>query len=232
MSELNFWQNEGIIINGTRVYFQLAGILGDNLEIHETTGFMAGFRANYPCRHCLVHRSQLNDVHREEDCVLKDVDNYQVHASNIQPSKTGINERCTFNDVDGFHVTENPIVDVMHDLLEGVVQYDLALILYYIIFILKRFPPSQLNERLRGFNVGINDKNCKPPQLDENQLNNKKLQLSPAETLCLIRYIGLIIGDLIPPEYKKYWKLVCKLKKIIDIVTSLSFDIRILPLFD
>ena len=36
---------------------------------------------------------------------------------------------------------------------------------------------------------------------------------------CLSRYLGLIVGDLVPKE-NAYWRLYCVLRKIIGIVSS------------
>ena len=41
--------------------------------------------------------------------------------------------------------------------------------------------------------------------------------MSASEAFCLIRNIGVIAGDLIPPE-DRHWKLIILIKKILDIV--------------
>jgi hypothetical protein len=33
----------------------------------------------------------------------------------------------------GFHVTDNPVIDIMHDLEEGVCRYDLITIFKYLV---------------------------------------------------------------------------------------------------
>ena len=50
---------------------------------------------------------------------------------------------------------------------------------------------------------------------------NKKIifKQSAAESLCLARYLGLIIGDLIPMG-NEHWKLYLTIRKMVDIVTS------------
>lgn len=47
--------------------------------------------------------------------------------------KTGIMKPSVFKDLTDFHMTENLSVDYMHDLLEGLCQYDLGKILNYFI---------------------------------------------------------------------------------------------------
>ena len=54
--------------------------------------------------------------------------------------------------------------------------------------------------------------------------------MSASEMLCLIRYLGIIIGDLIP-EDNSCWMLYKHFRRIIDIVTSprlICTDIKIL----
>lgn len=42
---------------------------------------------------------------------------------------TGIKKDCPFNALRYWHVTENYVVDVMHDVLEGIAQFELSFIL-------------------------------------------------------------------------------------------------------
>lgn len=228
LKELDILKNEGVTVtleNGDKktIYFELVGILGDNLGVHNVTGFVGSFSANHFCRYCLMHKNDINNVHDESSCTLRDKSNYQAQIVIGNVTETGLTGECVFNELDGFHILDNPTVDVMHNQLEGNFQYDLALILHYFITIMKFFTLAQLNERLRGFYYGPNDKKNKPPQIDETQLKNKKLKMSSAETLCLIRHIGIIIGDLIP-EGNLCWTLVIMLKGICDIVTANSFQ--------
>ena len=46
-----------------------------------------------------------------------------------------------------------------------------------------------------------------------------KFRQSASESLCLIRYLGLIIGDRVPAE-NQYWKLYLCLRKIGGVLTS------------
>jgi len=59
----------------------------------------------------------------------------QLYYTNCQLStrydarKTGIKRNCVLNDLTYFHVTENLVVDAMHDILEGIAPFELGLIL-------------------------------------------------------------------------------------------------------
>lgn len=47
---------------------------------------------------------------------------WELQIANNNVVHTGINERCRFNDLEGFHVTENICADVMHDVFQGICQ--------------------------------------------------------------------------------------------------------------
>ena len=54
VQELQFLENEGIFIQTPsgmmRLYFALAGFIGDNLASHTILGFLKSFSSNHPCR--------------------------------------------------------------------------------------------------------------------------------------------------------------------------------------
>lgn len=134
-------------------------------------------------------------------------------------SKTGIKESCVFNNVKGFHITQNLTVDIMHDLLEGVCMYVLKAILFEFIFKNEYFTLQTLNNRIKKFDFGSESTN-KPPLIKVKQGKEKlNMKFSSAEMLCLVRYLGLIIGDLVP-ENDKNWNLYKNLRRIVDIVLS------------
>lgn len=85
IEELDYLQKEGILIQqGTkliRLYFVLALITGDNLGLDSILGFTECFNATYFCRFCLVERKKINTIFHEEDCVLRNIDNYNLLAA-------------------------------------------------------------------------------------------------------------------------------------------------------
>lgn len=60
-----------------KIYFSLILIIGDNLGLHELFGFAAGFKANYFCRFCSIHKKDINDILLEEKCILRDLESYK-----------------------------------------------------------------------------------------------------------------------------------------------------------
>lgn len=76
------------------------------------------------------------------------------------------------------------------------------------------FTLEQLNDRMSAFNCGSIDKSSEPPYIIQKYLDNLTLKMSATQTLCFVKYFGLLIGDLIP-ENDLLYKL---LGEILDIV--------------
>lgn len=108
----------------------------------------------------------------------------------------------------------------MHDVLEGVCQYDLALLLEQFIFKDKRINLSldNMNAIIQSFHYDINIKN-KPVEILDTHVKKHCITMSAAEMHSLINNLNLMIGHLIPLE-NPFWELYLKLKKIVIIVTS------------
>ena len=144
---------------------------------------------------------------------------------------TGIKSECLFNKLINFHIAENKTLDIMHDLFEGVVKYTLTKVLTCLIFINKLFSLETLNQRILTFCYGEVERNKpRPIEKDTGKTNandkvqNKiKIKQSSAEMLCLSRYLGVIIGDLIPP-HNIYWEVYLTFRQIIGIVTAPRFN--------
>ena len=120
----------------------------------------------------------------------------------------------------------------MYWILEGVCVYVMKAIINSFITVEKYFTLEELNTRIQ--NYGFIEICNKPPSVYYNTTTCElNLNTSAAEMLCLVRYFGLIIGDLISKN-DKYWKLYQYLRQIINIVTfprltqSILRDLKIL----
>ena len=161
---------------------------------------------------------------QEYESLLRTTQSYDEEVLMNDFQRTGIKEKCIFNDINNFHICENPSVDVMHDLSEGIACYTIAEILEVLIRN-KDITLSVVNNRIEAFQYGQFEIGNKPRPIyfTQGKKGGEKIKLkqSSAEMLCLARYLGLIIGDLIPPD-NKYWKLYLILRKIISVLTSPS----------
>jgi hypothetical protein len=160
-----------VIVHGQKT--NVHGILGmfsaDNLGAHSLFGFLESFSANYFCRFCMAHKdstqthylaSQFDRRTREhvDSCVA------QLGSASYNPSLTGIKRSCILNDLAYFHSTEQSTVDCMHDVLEGIIPYEVGLILQSLID-MQLFSIDNINDAIIHFNYSHSDMNSKPSVL-------------------------------------------------------------------
>ena len=96
----------------------------------------------------------------------------------------------------------------------------------------KFFTLKELHNRIKAFDFGYFEKNKPRPiiqELAKQKKNEKmrseiKLEQSAAESLCLARYLSVIIGDLVP-ESNKFWQLYMYLREILAVVMAPSFQL-------
>lgn len=122
VQELNSLQQVGITVNFENyscVKLITVLVLGDNLGVNSILGFAEGFNANFYCRFCKCHKEQMQLLCEEVSSFNRSKENYSNDVDVQNVTLTGVNENSIFNNLNGFHVTDNPSVDIMHDLLEG-----------------------------------------------------------------------------------------------------------------
>ncbi len=79
-------------------------------------------------------------------CSLLDGPLYKEDSTNY-----GINSSSALNDIENFHVVGQLPMDIMHVMLEGVLPYELSLMLSYFVVTRKYFKCDQLNNRIVSF---------------------------------------------------------------------------------
>ena len=230
IDELIFLERTGISIETDdgpiQVYFLLSLILGDNLGQNQIMGLTECFTANYFCRVCKVHRNVMRRTFVEDVGALRNRQNYEEDLALNNVQLTGIKERCYWNDVPSFHVTENVNGCLLHDFEEGACGYGIVLILYWLICVYEFLTFEVLHQRINCFDYGPNEVGNKPPISKITQsavMNRSKLLLSGSESLCLTRYLSLMIGDLIP-EGNDVWNYYLSLRTLADCLTAPQFE--------
>ncbi|XP_051167361.1 uncharacterized protein LOC127285403 [Leptopilina boulardi] len=191
ISELNELRQKGLdILVGNKVYkifFQLCLILGDNLGLNEILGFVESFNSGKPCRICKASIDEIKNLINEKDDLLRTKESYQQDCDENNPSETGINEECIFHKVFGFHVCDNIILDLMHDIFEGTASFTLLKIVNYFIFEKKLFSLEFLNQRIQKFNNEQIEVSNKIPLLKSGHITSKeKLKMTAAETMSFV----------------------------------------------
>lgn len=121
------------------------------------------------------------------------------------------------NSLEYFHSTGNYAVDIMHDLLEGIVQYELKLFFQYLI---KNgyISMSMLSDRIQSFSYGYTERKNKPSGLKMDD-KSKHLGLNAIQSLCILRNTPFIFGDIVERD-NNHWNFVLLLLQIVNIVFS------------
>lgn len=232
LNELLELERDGVLIESTegprKVYFVTGLILGDNLGLNTILGLVESFSAHSYCRFCKMMKKNCQINVRESPDLLRNKSNYAQDLVTGMPSKTGIKEQCIFHKLPSFHMTENFAVDEMHDLREGIFHFVMIDIIRSLTHgPLKQFDLDTLNFRIAMFDYqfeGHNKPNCIP--LDFHKRN--KLPTTAAETECLVRHFGIIIGDLVP-RGNAFWNLYLSLKEIAEVVFAFKLPKNIGP---
>lgn len=94
----------------------------------------------------------------------------------------------------------------MHDIFEGICRYEIAKILLNFVYTEKLFSLDTLNDTIRYFDYPISNNENIPPIVTKASLKNEYLLTSASEMSTLVKFLGLIIGDLIPVR-NKFWEL-------------------------
>ena len=75
---------------------------------------------------------------------------------------------------------------------------------------------------MSGFQYGRKEMRSKPLKISGNDIKKKFLSFSASETMCFLRVLPLLIGDLIP-ENESHWQLILKLRHLVEVIYSPVF---------
>ena len=137
IKEVNKLSSDGLVIkSGSKehhIRFQAVLLTGDNLGLNEALGFSQNFAQGRPCRTCRATISEIREMLEESEGLLRTEANYEEDFAKMNSFLTGIKERCIFHSIHGFYVCINLILDIMHDIFEGVCIYAMVLIITLLI---------------------------------------------------------------------------------------------------
>lgn len=204
----------------------IAAFCDDGLAVHDVFNFLAP-SSNYFCRMCMYSRDNLHSGHTlpvlkrtkelydEQIAYLKRT-NYSVESK----TNTGLRGECCLHQSKYFHITNNKVFDIMHDLLCGICPMILKLVLQEHILVQKKFDCSYFNHKIMSFQYGLTEMTNKPSanftdgilRRNEHTLSQKAMQI-----WCLIRAFPFLVADKIPSG-DQYMALVLNLLKIMEIV--------------
>lgn len=202
----------------------LANFTGDTLAAHDIFEFL-GPSSNAFCRTCLIVREDFKlNYNSTAQLRTKELHNAQLGDIIQNPSKAkefGFKTDSILNASKYFHITNNFVFDTMHDIFEGVAQFDLKWILHDFICNKKYFTVSYLNSRINFFKYGAPEQKNKPsPNFTIEILNNNssKITQKAIQTWLLLRSLPFLIGSKVPEHDIENFDVMYSLLKIIEIV--------------
>ena len=207
-------KNQKITVRACLVFLS-----ADNLGFNSLFGFCESFSATHFCRFCECTRDQADCVFKECALQLRSKSSYDDAVSKVgtplyDVHVTGIKRGCLLNMLQYWHVTDNLVVDVMHDILEGIAPFELTLIFNELVRDGQcSFSLDRLNSSITAFDFSVADKNSRPSALS----SLDAMKMSASEMWCFVRNLPLLIGFSVPRE-QPHWNLLLMLLDIMDIV--------------
>ena len=202
----------------------LLAFLADTLAAHAVGGFKGSMSFALRIRRmCMITSEQIKECFLESSCTLRTPTSYfeqcsllsgalRVHYSKIY----GINYMSVLEEAPGYSVIQGLPHDIMHDLYEGIVPYEMKVLLCYCIN-QKYFTIDELNGRMERF--GFTDNKPRPfdPSLVRN--TSSKIRQSASQMMTLSQNLPLIIADKIPLD-DPHWNSFFLLLRICNIANS------------
>lgn len=225
-------EKEGIMLNingiEKRVYIVVPQFFGDNLALNTVFGFNRGFKSSYPCRVCIVSLKDMEkntEINEEE--LRTEANYYQCLQGDSVHSRKGLHFESLLNRLVTFKVYFNISVDIMHDIMLGILKYDLIQILKYYIYTQKYFTLEEFNHIKEVFDYGSKCRGDKTVPIIPNHLkdDHPKIHANAKEMWTLMENLPLILFQILP-SYRTcpVFKFVVLISKLIDQVTRREYS--------
>lgn len=222
VSDLITLEQQGVFVShlDTFVRGTVQCVVADNLGAHALAGFVGSFSGEYICRFCTARRTDIQTKEvRDGVFPLRSEEQHCVHVAGAfekgEPC-CGVKRACPLSEnLSHFKVTTGFPPDVAHDLLEGIVPFELAAC-FEILIKKKYFTFDQLNKLIQEFPFKWGDKTNRPHVLSATFVKKKTIGGNAHENWCLLRLIPLIVGKLVPQE-EPAWEVILLLKDILEL---------------
>jgi len=211
-------ESNGLLMDDRTIPVRLVCVLGDNLGSHWLGGFSTNFTTSqYVCRYCLVQRTD-DHCSLSQTCELRTPENYDNAVScldDVTKSFQGIKHRSVLHSLKFFHVCKPGLPPCLgHDLFEGVVQFDLALILKQLCRD-TAMSMQRLNWAVQNFKFIGADGRDKPGSISD----GKTVGGHAVQVWCLLRFLPFFVYDVVDVD-DKAWDLLLLLREVVELVCA------------
>lgn len=209
--------------------------IGDNEGQHQIGGFKVGIGfALRKCRRCFATAEDIRgnlkptlfvNRSKQEHCrvcqIIETLPNGTA-KDQIQVNY-GIIGRSALSFLNDFDVTKQLPNDIMHDLLEGVVPYEIKLCLEALIKD-KFFTLEEFNYLLQTFEFSYSDKKSKPEALKSSifTTDDRKIKYSAENARILLKIIPYLLDVFLPVD-NVYFQFLSSLSRIVALAFSPLF---------
>ena len=202
--------------------------LGDTLALHEIGGFKLSLSHCFRiCRTCMVTNEKasqyFNSKHFEPRCDSKHRKQCAELTGPLRDHYSttyGITRQSILLNVCHFQMFGGSMPhDIMHDLFEGVVQYEIKLLLKFLLS-KQLFTLEQFNRWWIHFDYGYSEVADKPTPMTQRNLdlNDKQLRQNASQCMLLCRILPLFVAQYV--EDDSCWECYYTLLKIVQICIS------------
>ena len=235
IQDLNHLSSVGVTVEYDGIqetyYGALLAFLADNLGSHALGGFKESFSLTFRmCRTCLSTNTAFRTNFIENQFLMRTEQKHLHHCAKLggppplrvhYSTAYGITRASSLLQIKYYSMFGGGLPhDVMHDLLEGTVQYVMKLILQYCVS--QNFISLELfNQRLMKFEYGYGELSDKPTPITSRtfQSDSKNLHQSAAQSLLFARILPFLLADKVPEE-DPHWENYVVLLRILDIAMA------------
>uniref|UniRef100_A0A1X7T9Z5 Uncharacterized protein n=1 Tax=Amphimedon queenslandica TaxID=400682 RepID=A0A1X7T9Z5_AMPQE len=218
-------------INGQQHNFRgtITIVCADNLASWSLGGYKALASALRKCRFCMAIAEDMSSKFLSEEFQPRTRITHANHVTHLAgplhdhiATTYGIVRDSILNQSQFFHVTEGLAPDIMHDILEGALQYETKELLIYVTQERRLISLSFLNQQIESFPYGYCDSSNKPSIITLTS-HDHSLKQSATQMWCLARLLPLLVGEFIPvgePHWENFLLLLTIVEYVFGPVTS------------
>lgn len=197
--ELSDLETNGFVTSDNKTWkAALINIASDNLGANFFFGFSKGFAARYYCRICRMPNNVCETCTREDLNQLRTAETHSMDLTLLEeePStslieSTGVRMKFSLNYLHNYDIFENPSVDIMHDLHEGLVHFFCSS--FFNVCVEKNLGNEQkLIQKIRDFEYGHLFSSKLPSKL---KICNSNLGQNASQSHCVIMHLPFIFYD-------------------------------------
>lgn len=231
LKDLKCLENNGLYLPSVDGYVKgsVTFIAADNLGAHILGGYVQCFSrmVKFICRHCMATQEDIQSPDIDINAIQKrDRILYDEQARNVSSEPEtwrdyGLKTPSPLHSEGlSFHVAEGLPPDVAHDLLEGVVPYEIALCLKHFITE-GLISLDEINQRISSFKYQYTDSVNRPQPIPSSF--KESIGGNATENWALLRLLPFMLAGKVNPD-NLAWQVLLELKDVVEMSYAPAFS--------